>query len=61
MADIPGLEADVYFGDAEEREPSVTDLPTNHDEDQDEDPEVTAEEKKRIKNILGFDPSVLDE
>src|ERR1700674_2861444 len=56
MADIPGLEADVYFGDA------ATPLPDWRADLPEEDDEEPSEEWRRaVAGMLGFDPSELDD
>ena len=60
MPDIPGLDADIFFGDPDDQ-PDEMDFPTTEEEDQDEDTEMSPEEKKWLEGILGFSPDELDE
>lgn len=55
MASLPGQSADVYFGDTEKPLPNWREsLPTD---DSDDDRELTAEERKVLVAMIGFDPS----
>ena len=59
-----GLDAEVYYGSTDWKPPTMEEaqkLAGTQDEDQNEDPEMTAEEEQRLINILGFDPAELDE
>ena len=52
---IPGIDAEVFVGD--QPDPDVDEAQTHANtqhEDQDEDPETSAEEKTRIWKLLGF-------
>ena len=62
MAEIPGLKADVYFGDAEEKPlpPWRRHIPDRDDED-DEDKPLSAAERAALVGILGFDPAELED
>ncbi len=50
---IPGLDADVYFGDAERPPPNWRkELP----EDESDDDEPTPQERADVIEMIGFDP-----
>jgi hypothetical protein len=56
MPDVPGLDADVYFG-----EPSKP-LPDWRGEGETEDTdEASPEDRAAVKGVLGFDPHEIDE
>lgn len=57
MPEIPGLEADVYFGDPQRALPDWR-AETDDVDDEDND-EPTAEDKAEVAGILGFDPAEL--
>jgi hypothetical protein len=58
MASIPGLDADVYFGDAERPLPDWRQVLPETDDDADEPTEA---ERQAVIGMLGFDPRELDE
>lgn len=61
MPDIPGLEADVFFGSTETPLP-VWDGDVDPAEDEaEEDRPLTDAERAAIVGVLGFDPRELDE
>lgn len=55
MAQLPGSEAEVFFGDTEKPLPDWRKAAT--DDDQDDDVEPTADEKAAVVGVLGFDPA----
>lgn len=54
MAEIPGLDAEVYFGDTEQPLPNWREVLPDEDDDSDE---LSAEDRAAIVGMLGFDPS----
>lgn len=59
MASVPGLEADVYYGDAEKALPDWRENVADSDEDGEEPEEgdtLSDEEHQAVTSILGFDP-----
>ena len=59
MNQLPGLDLDVYFGDAEEQD----DLNWRNalPEEEDDDDEPTPEERATVVAMIGFDPAEPDE
>lgn len=57
MPSIPGAKADVFFGPTED----LPDWREHMADEDDEDRELTAGERKAITSILGFDPAELDD
>lgn len=58
MSSLPGLNADVYFGDAER---SLPDWRTEAEQDDAEEPEDELDEERlaAVRSLLGFDPDEL--
>lgn len=54
MADIPGLNADVFFGDPEKPLPNWREFSEESDEEN-----FTEEDKESLRIMLGFSPSDL--
>ena len=60
MADIPGLNADVYIGDASSELPDWRKQLSDRDEEDDEDKPLSKAEREVLTGILGFDPAEID-
>ena len=59
MASLPGIDADVYFGDTEKPLPDWrAEVPENEDADADDD---SPENRAGVSAILGFDPAEIEE
>ncbi len=56
MADLFGLDADVFYGDAEKPLPNWREEPQAAEGAGDE---ASPEEKRTVASLLGFDPSEL--
>lgn len=52
---LPGLEAEVFFGDAETPLPDWRKVLPEENDDDDND-ELTEEEKQSVIGMIGFDP-----
>lgn len=57
MATLPGLDADVFFGDVAKPLPDWR--PHAHDEDHDDDDDepLSPDERAALVGVLGFDPT----
>lgn len=61
MPDIPGLKADVFFGDAQaDQLPDWRKLIPDRDDEDDEDEPLSTAERAALVGILGFDPTELE-
>jgi hypothetical protein len=58
MANIPGLDIDVFFGEPEKELPDWRESVDESEEDSDE---LTEEEREALIGILGFDPRENDD
>lgn len=58
MARIPGLKADVFFGDIETPLPDWRDrVPDDEGEEEDEEERPSESELQHVVALLGFDPN----
>ena len=61
MADIPGLQADVFFGDADNKPlPNWRKEISERDDEDDEDKPLSKGERAALVGVLGFDPEEID-
>lgn len=59
--DIPGLDAEVYFGEPDAELPDWRETSTDGPGEVEPDDELTPEEKDDLIGMLGFDPDEMDE
>lgn len=60
MASIPGLPADIYYGDTERPPPDWRAVARDDEQDEDAD-EIGEDEARHVAALLAFDPAEADE
>ena len=61
MPNLPGLDADVFFGDPGKPLPDWRAETPDDEGDEDDDDEPTTDQLKAVHGMLGFDPNEIDD